>query len=95
MLTGGGQLAKHRAERSVGWLAVAASPTSESGLPSSIRTASTPPRGILTGPMAADNVEIVRAYLGALTYTLREGKIVRAREHIDREQALEAVGLPK
>jgi ketosteroid isomerase-like protein len=31
----------------------------------------------------------------AVVYTLREGKIVRAREHIDREQALEAVGLPK
>jgi ketosteroid isomerase-like protein len=29
----------------------------------------------------------------AVVYTLRDGKIVRAREYIDRKQALEAVGL--
>ena len=29
----------------------------------------------------------------AVVYTLRDGKIVRGREYIDREQALEAVGL--
>jgi ketosteroid isomerase-like protein len=29
----------------------------------------------------------------AVVYTLRDGKIVRGREYIDREQALQAVGL--
>jgi ketosteroid isomerase-like protein len=29
----------------------------------------------------------------AVVYTLRDGKIVRGREYIDRDQALEALGL--
>ena len=31
----------------------------------------------------------------AVVYSLRDGKIVRGREYIDREQALEAVGVAK
>ena len=47
----------------------------------------------VTGRAKLSGVQTELRY--AVVYTLREGKIVRAREYIDREQALEAVGLPK
>jgi ketosteroid isomerase-like protein len=43
------------------------------------------------GRAKASGVETEISY--AVVYTLRDGKIVRAREYIDRKQALEAVGL--
>jgi ketosteroid isomerase-like protein len=45
-----------------------------------------------TGRAKASGVETEIRY--AVVYTLREGKIVRGREYMDREQALEAVGSP-
>ena len=44
-----------------------------------------------TGRAKASGVETELRY--AVVYTLRGGKIVRAREYIDRKQALQAVGL--
>jgi ketosteroid isomerase-like protein len=45
-----------------------------------------------TGRAKASGVETEIRY--AVVYTLREGKIVRGREYMDRKQALEAVGSP-
>ena len=42
-----------------------------------------------TGRAKASGIETEARY--AVVYTLRDGKIVRGREYIDREQALEAV----
>ena len=47
----------------------------------------------VTGRARLSGVETELRY--AVVYTLREGKIVRVREYRDREQALEAVGLPR
>jgi ketosteroid isomerase-like protein len=44
-----------------------------------------------TGRAKASGVQTNIRY--AVVYTLRDGKIVRGREYIDRNQALEAVGL--
>jgi ketosteroid isomerase-like protein len=44
-----------------------------------------------TGRAKASGVETEIRY--AVVYTLRDGKIVRAREYIDRKQALKAAGL--
>jgi ketosteroid isomerase-like protein len=46
----------------------------------------------VTGRAKLSGVQTELRY--AVVYTLRDGKIVRAREYRDREQALEAVGLP-
>jgi ketosteroid isomerase-like protein len=43
-----------------------------------------------TGRAKASGVETENRY--AVVYTLREGKIVRGREYMDRKQALEAAG---
>ncbi len=45
----------------------------------------------VTGRARASGIETELRY--AVVYTLRNGKIVRGREYIDREHALEAVGL--
>jgi ketosteroid isomerase-like protein len=47
----------------------------------------------LTGRAKLSGVQTEVRY--AVVYTLRDGKIVRGREYLDREQALDAVGLPK
>jgi ketosteroid isomerase-like protein len=44
-----------------------------------------------TGRAKASGVQTDIRY--AVVYTLRDGKIVRGREYIDRNQALEALGL--
>jgi ketosteroid isomerase-like protein len=44
-----------------------------------------------TGRAKASGVETEIRY--AVVYTLREGKIVRGREYMDRKQALQAMGL--
>jgi ketosteroid isomerase-like protein len=46
----------------------------------------------VTGRAKLSGVQTELRY--AVVYTLRDGKIVRAREYGNREQALEAVGLP-
>jgi ketosteroid isomerase-like protein len=46
----------------------------------------------VTGRAKLSGVETELRY--AVVYTLRDGKILRAREYSDREQALQAVGLP-
>jgi ketosteroid isomerase-like protein len=46
-----------------------------------------------TGRAKMSGVETELRY--AVVYTVRNGKIVRGREYMDRDQALEAVGLRK
>jgi ketosteroid isomerase-like protein len=45
----------------------------------------------VTGRAKGSGIETELRY--AVVYTLREGKIVRAREYIDRQQAVEAAGV--
>jgi ketosteroid isomerase-like protein len=45
------------------------------------------------GRAKASGIEAELRY--AVVYTVRDGKITRAREYVNRERALEAVGLPE
>ena len=45
----------------------------------------------VTGRAKGSGIETELRY--AVVYTLRDGKIVRAREYIDRQQAVEAAGV--